>query len=63
MTDATFESRAIGPDGLEQMEKTISAASALLAIINDSAPSRERSLAITKLEECVMWANKGISRE
>ena len=25
--------------------------------------SREKSLAITKLEECVMWANKSISRE
>lgn len=24
-------------------------------------PSRERSLAITKLEECIMWANKGIA--
>lgn len=24
--------------------------------------SRERSLAITKLEECVMWANAGIAR-
>jgi hypothetical protein len=25
-------------------------------------PGRERSLAITKLEEAVMWANAGISR-
>ena len=25
-------------------------------------PSRERSLAITKLEECVMWANAAIAR-
>lgn len=25
-------------------------------------PGRERSLAITKLEECAMWANKGVSR-
>jgi len=24
-------------------------------------PSRERSLAITKLEEAIMWANKGIA--
>lgn len=24
-------------------------------------PSREKSLAITKLEEAVMWANKGIA--
>lgn len=25
-------------------------------------PSRERSLAMTKLEECVMWANASIAR-
>lgn len=30
--------------------------------INDLVPeSREKSLAITKLEECIMWANKGIA--
>lgn len=27
-----------------------------------SNESRERSLALTKLEECVMWANAGIAR-
>lgn len=31
-----------------------------LDLINDLKPSRERSLAITKLEEAVMWANKSI---
>lgn len=31
--------------------------------INDMCPdSREKSLAITKLEECVMWANASIAR-
>lgn len=25
-------------------------------------PTRERSLALTKLEECVMWANASIAR-
>lgn len=25
-------------------------------------PSREQSLAMTKLEECTMWANAGIAR-
>ena len=24
-------------------------------------PSREKSLALTKLEECIMWANKSLS--
>lgn len=27
------------------------------------ADSREKSLALTKLEECVMWANAAIARE
>ena len=34
------------------------------AMLIDSAcpDSREKSLAITKLEECVMWANASIAR-
>ncbi len=31
-------------------------------IIEDSKDSREQSLAITSLEECVMWANAAIAR-
>jgi len=32
-------------------------------MIDESCPdSREKSLAITKLEECVMWANASIAR-
>jgi hypothetical protein len=31
-------------------------------IITIQPNSRERSLAITKLEECIMWANAGIAR-
>lgn len=30
------------------------------ALIESSPPSRERSLAVTHLEDCVMWAVKGI---
>jgi len=31
--------------------------------IDESQPdSREKSLAITALEECIMWANAGIAR-
>lgn len=32
------------------------------AIYNYIPESRERSLAFTKLEEAIMWANKGLSR-
>ena len=32
-------------------------------VIDELVPdSREKSLAMTKLEECVMWANAGIAR-
>lgn len=31
-------------------------------ICREVPPSRERSLAITKLEEAIMWANAGIAR-
>ena len=35
----------------------------LAMFIEDHCPqSRERSLAMTKLEECVMWANASIAR-
>jgi len=33
----------------------------LLAHLDTCENSREKSLAITKLEECVMWAVKGIT--
>lgn len=36
-------------------------ASFLHLVISQSSPSRERSLALTKLEEAVMWAVKGIT--
>jgi len=33
-----------------------------LAIVENSPESREQSLAITHLEQTVMWANAGIAR-
>jgi hypothetical protein len=32
------------------------------AIVELVPTSREQALALTKLEECVMWANAGIAR-
>lgn len=37
-------------------------ASDLAALLADAMPNgREQSLALTKLDECVMWATKGIT--
>lgn len=51
---------------VDQRERYIQirdAARNLVELFNDLAPaSRERSLAITKTEEAVMWANAAIAR-
>lgn len=45
------------------MEDLREAAAILEKILLEVAPdSRERSLALTSLEQAIMWANKGISR-
>lgn len=47
----------------ERYERLRSEARCLADWIDDLCPeSREKSLAITKLEECVMWANASIAR-
>ncbi|MFP4661954.1 MAG: hypothetical protein ACLFPF_07185 [Halanaerobiales bacterium] len=47
----------------EKYSKIRSEAKGLAHLINKTCPdSREKSLAITKLEEVVMWANASIAR-
>jgi ribonucleotide reductase beta subunit family protein with ferritin-like domain len=36
-------------------------AAVLESLVSDVGPSRETSLALTKLEECVMWAIKALT--
>lgn len=45
-----------------QIKRQNYSAEKLLGIINQLPNSREKSLALTKLEECVMWANKCAAR-
>jgi len=48
-------------DGIERIEKVREAAKDLGAvIIGDCPDSRERSLALTHLEDAVMWAVKSV---
>ena len=50
-------------DQPERYEKIRNKAKMLAAYINEKCPdSREKSLAFTKLEEAVMWANAAIAR-
>jgi len=44
-----------------QIEEVKAKADVLMAAFRSHKPSRENSLAQTKLEECVMWAVKGIT--
>ena len=48
---------------IEKIDKLRIKFSDLYDALEELTPSRETSLAITKLEEAQMWANKGISRE
>ena len=50
-------------DQQERYERIRFKAKMLAAFINEKCPdSREKSLAMTKLEEAVMWANASIAR-
>lgn len=45
-----------------QIEATNQNAECMLGALAKLPDSREKSLAVTKLEECVMWANKCAAR-
>ena len=47
-------------ESVEEITKVREACKALHDVLLTLKPSRERSVAITKLEEVSMWANKGI---
>lgn len=56
-----FEYVAPTPESVEKIKKIRDAMRSLNDLILETIPvSRERSLAITKLEESSMWANKAI---
>ena len=58
-----FSAHEVDEVGVNAMAVVRDAARLLALLINDVAPDgREKSLAITKLEEAVFWANAGIAR-
>lgn len=59
----SFKYHAPKENQVEKYEWLRNESRKLAYLINDFCPSgREKSLAITKLEEAVMWANASISR-
>lgn len=54
--------RQLSPTEISHHDKIKDAASALDALFEQINPSREISLAMTKLEEAVMWAVKGLTK-
>lgn len=61
MTDTFRKQYNLAPEHVKELNDFKIVAEALLQVINHYQPSREMSLAKTKLEECVMWGVKGIS--
>lgn len=61
--DIRFTYHATKPEHIEHYPAIRNKAKELALLIGEKCPNgREKSLAITKLEEVVMWANAGIAR-
>ena len=56
-----FKSRRFTPEQAGISARVVLAAEDLALRIGEINNSRERSLALTKLEEAVMWANKALA--
>lgn len=60
----TFRSRETGPEQQEASATLAGDAEQLLQHIHKVVPpGRYQSLAITSLEQAIMWANKGITHD
>jgi hypothetical protein len=58
-----FKYHAPSPEQIPIYQELRTRCGELAQYINDVVPdSREKSLAVTKLEEVVMWANAGVAR-
>ncbi len=63
-TPSLFGSREIDDAQATRIGIICTAGEMLLAAISDNTkPSRESSLAVTNLEQAIMWANKAVARQ
>ena len=61
--ERNFSYHAPTEEQVDRFETIRNGAKSLAAYVNEYCPdSREKSLAITKLEEFVMWANASVAR-
>lgn len=61
--DKAYTYAAPKPDQIPRYQELRAAAKAFAELIAEKCPaSRERSLAFTKIEESIMWANASIAR-
>ena len=58
--DRSLTNQPPTPDQIETIESLREAAKEFGRAIETTTPSRERSLAITNLEQSLMWAVKGV---
>lgn len=58
----SHEYRVLSEDEKRQMKAVKDAALDFINLVETLEPSRERSLAVTKIEEACMWAVKGITK-
>lgn len=58
-----FTSVELSAKAAQQIKRTNYSAEKLMSVLSSLPNSREKSLAMTKLEECVMWANKCAARQ
>ena len=56
------EYRVLSEDEKRQLKAVKDAALDFINLVETLEPSRERSLAVTKIEEACMWAVKGITK-
>lgn len=59
----SFTSVELSTKAAQQIKHTNYSAEKLMSTLKQLPSSREKSLAMTKLEECVMWANKCAARQ
>ena len=60
-TKNPFEYQKASPEQSAKIQKVMAAAKAFYEVLQTLPPARETSLAITKLEEAAMWANKSVA--